>query len=75
MDCNENTKGTRIKYWTRSLNLRDSTELTRQDPNTPATQHRGSFPIDGIFMSEMIEPMKGGSFYLDILTQITGAYG
>ena len=59
IDCNEDIRSTTIKNTFRSIGLRDAITHNR-DRDSPATFHRGSVPIDGIFASSTINMIQGG---------------
>ena len=59
MDCNEDLRSNHMNNWLRNCDLRNITdEITSQ--HSPATQHRGNYPIDGIFISNTIQPQRRG---------------
>ena len=61
MDCNENVNGALIRSWLRDNSLHNMAEdIQTSTSHIPATQQRGSHPIDGIFISNTISVVKGG---------------
>lgn len=58
MDCNQNVNSPAIRQWATNLGLRDAITSSHPGP-FPPTYHRGSYPIDGIFISETINPICG----------------
>ena len=61
-DWNENIKGHNITEWMELFGLKEA--VTELHPGTPPpTYHRGSEPIDGIFVSTELSPSRSG--YLD----------
>ena len=59
IDCNENITSPNIKNAFHSVGLKDAITENSTIP-LPATYHRGSFPIDGIFTSSTIDMKQGG---------------
>ena len=59
MDCNENVDSPHIQQWLTNCGLYNMTNDTA-GLQVPATQHRGSFPIDGIFLSNTLYPVRKG---------------
>ena len=53
MDCNNNVREDQFRNWITSMGLIDGT-YDLNHPTVPATFHRGSNPIDGLFLSESI---------------------
>lgn len=61
-DWNENITGHNITEWMELFGLKEA--VTELHPGTPPpTYHRGSEPIDGIFVSKELSPSRSG--YLD----------
>ena len=59
MDCNEDTHGPHMRQWLTTCGLCNMINDTT-DVQTPATQHKGTFPIDGIFLSNTLYPVRKG---------------
>ena len=58
-DWNEDIQTPLLTEWMRTLGLKEAVTSLR-DGRAPATYHRGTLPIDGIFMSEDIVPSRAG---------------
>ena len=48
-----------MSNWLRTCDLRNITDDI-SGHHSPATQHRGTYPIDGIFISNTIQPQRRG---------------
>ena len=59
MECNTNTQDSQFRRWIQEVDL-DNGILDLDNPNMPATYHRGTNPIDGIFMSPALQATKKG---------------
>ena len=59
MDLNEDTRSTHTRRWLRNCGLHNIFEVS-SNCTIPATQQRGTFPIDGIFVSNTIHPLRKG---------------
>ena len=59
IDCNEDIRSPTIKNSFQSVGLKEIITNNR-DENAPATFHRGSAPIDGIFATPTINMLQGG---------------
>ena len=59
MDCNTDIQETQFRSWLQEIGLEDGI-MDHEHPIMPATYHRGSKPIDGIFMSPSLQATKKG---------------
>ena len=59
MDCNSNVQDSQFQAWIEDIGLENGL-LDEACPIMPATYHRGSQPIDGIFISPSLQAVNKG---------------
>ncbi len=60
MDCNEEVTSPNLRRWLRQVRLSETVSSFHNREKGPATYHRGSKQIDGIFSSHTIQPLQCG---------------
>ncbi len=60
MDCNEDIQSETIQTWLDQNQLTEAISTMHQGSTAPATYHRGTKQIDGIFISATINPIRSG---------------